>query len=467
MKGILSSIGVVLLTFSFANAQSKQPNIIWLVSEDQSPEFFPMYGDDTVSLPHLSQLAEDSVIYDNMHATTPVCSPARSAIITGMYPTTLGTHNMRTYNEGRDSNQPQLGIPSYSPKFPDYIRPFTAYMREAGYYCTNSNKQDYNFKISDDAWDQTCRYCAGEQKANIHWRNRAEGQPFFAVFNFQITHESQIWAQHNNKRYVTPEEVNNIPPYFPDDPIIREDMAINYSNLVRMDKEIGAIINELKAQGLYDNSYIFFYSDHGGPFPRHKRAIYDSGVKVPLMIKLPKNAKAGKRNDDLWSFVDLAPTVLQLANIPLPDYLQGKSILDKDTKPRKYLVTASDRFDGQVDRIRSIKTKRYKLIKNYNVSLPHALDVNYRKKMPMMRRLIALNDKGLLDKNAQRWFDTPKPEMEFYDLKKDPFELNNLADKASYNTKLRQFNSLLEAWISDTGDLGNVPEQEIIEYSIN
>ena len=467
MKGILSSVGVVLLTFSLTNAQSKQPNIIWLVSEDQSPEFFPMYGDDTVSLPHLSKLAEDSVIYDNMHATTPVCSPARSAIITGMYPTTLGTHNMRAYNEGRDRNQPQLGIPSYSPKFPDYIRPFTAYMREAGYYCTNSNKQDYNFKISDDAWDQTCRYCAGEQKANIHWRNRAEGQPFFAVFNFQITHESQIWAQHNNKRYVTPEEVNNIPPYFPDDPIIREDMAINYSNLVRMDKEIGAIINELKAKGLYDNSYIFFYSDHGGPFPRHKRAIYDSGVKVPLMIKLPKNAKAGKRNDDLWSFVDLAPTVLQLAHIPLPDYLQGMSILDKDTKPRKYLVTASDRFDGQVDRIRSIKTKRYKLIKNYNVSLPHALDVNYRKKMPMMRRLMALSEKGLLNKNAHRWFDTPKPEMEFYDLKKDPFELNNLADKASYYTKLRQFNSLLEAWISDTGDLGNVPEQEIIEYSIN
>jgi arylsulfatase A-like enzyme len=261
--------------------------------------------------------------------------------------------------------------------------------------------------------------------------------------------------------------VNNIPPYFPDDPIIREDMAINYSNLVRMDTEIGAIINELKAQGLYDNSYIFFYSDHGGPFPRHKRAIYDSGVKVPLMIKLPKNAKAGNRNDDLWSFVDLAPTVLQLAQIPLPDYLQGMSILDKKTKPRKYLVTASDRFDGQVDRIRSIKTKRYKLIKNYNVSLPHALEVNYRKKMPMMRRLMELNEKGLLNKNAQRWFETPKPEMEFYDLKKDPFELNNLANKASHNTKLRQFNNLLEAWINDTGDLGNLPEQEIIDYSTN
>ena len=467
MTRFLSSFSIALLAFYFANAQGEQPNIIWLVSEDQSPEFFPMYGDNTVHLPHLEALAEDSVIYDNMHATTPVCAPARSAIITGMYPTTLGTHNMRAFNEGRDTNQPELGIPSYSPKFSTDIKPFTTYLRDAGYYCTNSNKQDYNFKISKDAWDQTCRYCSGEQKANIHWRNRGEGQPFFAVFNFQITHESQIWQQQNNKRYVTVDEVKNIPPYFPDDPVVREDMATNYSNLVRMDKEIGVIISELKEQGLYDNTYIFFYSDHGGPFPRHKRAIYDSGTKVPLMIKLPKNAKAGNRNDDLWSFVDLAPTVLQLAQIPLPNYLQGMSILDKKTKPRKYLVTASDRFDGQVDRIRSIKTKRYKLIKNYDVSLPHALDVNYRKKMPMMRRLMELNEKGLLNKNAQRWFETPKPEMEFYDLKKDPFELNNLADKASHNTKLRQFNNLLEAWINDTGDLGNLPEQEIIDYSTN
>ena len=152
----------------FAFAQKNKPNIIWLVCEDQSAQFFPMYGDKTVSLPHLEKLAEDSVLFENMHATTPVCAPARSAIITGMYPTTLGTHNMRTYNEGRKTNQPQLGIPSYSPKFPDYIKPFTVYLRDEGYYCTNSNKQDYNFEITSDAWDQSCRYCQGEEKENIH-----------------------------------------------------------------------------------------------------------------------------------------------------------------------------------------------------------------------------------------------------------------------------------------------------------
>ncbi|CAI8170742.1 MAG: Arylsulfatase [Bacteroidota bacterium] len=464
-KNICKGFSMALLVCIMSCNTHEKPNIIWLVSEDQSPEFFPMYGDDTANLPHLEALAEDSVIYDNMHATTPVCAPARSAIITGMYPTTLGTHNMRTYNEGRDTNQPELGIPNYSPKFSADIKPFTTYLREAGYYCTNNNKQDYNFRISKDAWDQTCRYCQGEEKANIHWRNRAEGQPFFAVFNFQITHESQIWKQQNSKRHVTPDEVKNIPPYFPDDPVIREDMATNYSNLVRMDNEIGKLIAELKAQGLYENSYIFFYSDHGGPFPRHKRAIYDSGIRVPLMIKLPKSEKAGTRNDDLWSFVDLAPTVLDLAKITLPSYLQGKSILNNKTKAREYLVAAADRFDGQVDRIRAIKNKRFKLIRNYNVSLPHALDVNYRKQVPMMRRLMELNDKDLLNANQKRWFQTPKSPIEFYDLLTDPFELHNLASDSSYTTEIRAFERRLDAWIKTTNDLGELPESEIIKYS--
>lgn len=458
-------VGQLLFVLNFLSAQN-QPNIIWLVCEDQSPGFFPMYGDDTASLPNLKALAEDSVVYDNMHATTPVCSPARSAIITGMYPTTLGTHNMRTFNEGRTTNQPQLGIPSYSPKFPDYIKPFTIYLREAGYYCTNSNKQDYNFKVPQETWDQTCRYCQGAEKQNIHWRNRAPGQPFFAVFNFQITHESKIWEQQDNELFVAPDAVN-VPPYFPDDAVVRKDMAVNYSNLVRMDRELGAIIDELKEQGLYDDAYIFFYSDHGGPFPRHKRAIYDTGTKVPMMIKMPKNAAAKTRNNDLWSFIDLAPTVLDLAQLDVPEHIQGLPMLNKSTKPRAHLVTASDRFDGQVDRIRSVKTKRYKFIKNYNPDQPHALDVNYRKQMPMMRRLLELEQQGVLSKHVQRWFDAPKPQYEFYDLLQDPYELSNLAMDAAHRERLLQFNAVLDQWISETNDLGERSEQEIIDYSVN
>lgn len=464
MKIFLYSL-FFFLHFLVSVAQESQPNIIWLVCEDQSPDFFPMYGDDTVSLPHIEALAEDSVIYNNMHATTPVCAPARSAIITGMYPTTLGTHNMRAFNEGRSTNQPSLGIPSYSPAFPKHIRPFTTYLRESGYYCTNSNKQDYNFKISEDAWDQTCRYCKGAKKDEIHWRNRGEGQAFFAVFNFQITHEAQIWHQQDQPLHVNPVDIE-VPPYFPDDAVIRKDMAVNYSNLVRMDGEVGAIIKELKASGLYDDSYIFFYSDHGGPFPRHKRAIYNTGTKVPFMIKLPKSKNSGKTVDELLSFIDLAPTVLSIAQLPIPEHIQGVDILNNRRKQRDYLVTASDRFDEQVDRIRAIQTKRYKLIKNFVPLKPHAIPVGYRENMPMMQQLNKLYASKSLNSVQEQWFSNPKASLEFYDLKNDPFELNNLAGESKHNKTLMKMHNALKEWIRDTKDLGALSESSLIEKSI-
>lgn len=463
MRSFLYSV-FFFLTFLISVAQETQPNVIWLVCEDQSPDFFPMYGDATVSLPNIEALAEDSIIYNNMHATTPVCAPARSAIITGMYPTTLGTHNMRAFNEGRSTNQPSLGIPSYSPEFPDYIRPFTTYLRESGYYCTNSNKQDYNFKISADAWDQTCRYCKGAEKAAIHWRNRDEKQAFFAVFNFQITHEAQIWHQQNLPLYVDPKRID-VPPYFPDDAVVRKDMAVNYSNLVRMDGEVGAIIDELKESGLYDDSYIFFYSDHGGPFPRHKRAIYNTGTKVPFMIKLPKSKNAGKTVDELLSFIDLAPTVLSIAQLPIPEHIQGVDILDVKRKERDYIVTASDRFDEQVDRIRAIQTKRYKLIKNFIPSKPHAIPVGYRENMPMMQQLNKLYASKSLNSIQEQWFSSPKAPFEFYDLKNDPFELNNLAGSDKYKRIIKKLHEALNEWIVETDDLGEVPESTIIKKS--
>ena len=466
---LIKSIQLILiLSFSLVFSQSEKPNIIWLVCEDQSVDFFPMYGDNTVNLPNLESLADDSIIYDNMHATTPVCAPARSAIITGMYPTTLGTHNMRTYNEGRSTNQPTLGIPSYSPKFPDYILPFTKYLRDGGYYCTNSNKEDYNYKMINDAWDQTCKYCSGKEKQEIHWRNRGKDQPFFAVFNFQITHEAQIWSQANNKIYVKPDNIS-VPPYFPNDDIIRNDMAINYSNLIRMDKEVGKIIQELKDSGLYENSYIFFYSDHGGPFPRHKRAIYESGTKVPFMIKMPNSKHAGNRDDRLLSFIDLAPTVLDVAELTIPKYIQGRSILDTVIKEREYLISASDRFDEQIDRIRSIQTKKYKLIVNFDTSKPHALPVSYRDNMPMMRRMNEMYLSDKLDSIQELWFQTPKNELELYDLQEDPYEINNLiksSKELKYKSLVKKYKKALDDWIEKTNDLGRISEKEIVKYSL-
>ncbi|MDA0779819.1 MAG: sulfatase [Bacteroidetes bacterium] len=464
MKKNLSTVLFFLTFFFFSCSEKKKPNIIWLVCEDQSQIFFPMYGDNTVDLPNLKALAEDSVVFENMHATTPVCSPARSAIITGMYPTTLGTHNMRAYNEGRATNQPQLNIPSYSPSFPDHIKPFTTYLRNQGYFCINNNKEDYNFKISKDAWNQSCSYCSGTMKENIHWRNRLPNQPFFAVLNFQITHEAQIWKQSENKLYVDPNQLN-VPKFFPDNDIIRKDLAVNYSNLVRMDNELGLRIQELKDKGLYEDAYIFFYSDHGGPFPRFKRAIYDTGVKVPFMVKYPKSKWAKTRVDELLSFVDLAPTVLDIAGIEIPNHLQGFSFLDFYKFNRNYLITASDRFDEEVDRIRSIKTKKFKLIKNFYLEKAHALPVRYRENMPLMKELNKQFMENTLNNDQIKWFQSPKQEFELYDLEKDPNELENLSGIPEYSSVVDALNQELDKWIIDTNDLGEFPESFTINNS--
>ena len=451
-----------ILNFCVGYTQNK-PNVIWLVCEDQSPEFFSIYGNTSVNLPNIEALRADSVMYNNFYSPSAVCSPSRSAIITGMYPTTIGTHNMRAYNEGRKSNQPQLKIPSYSPKFPSKIKPFTITLRNAGYYCINSGKEDYNFKISNDAWDKTCSYCQGKEKSSIHWRYRAKNQPFFAVFNFQITHEAQIWHQAKKSILVDIDKVK-VPPIFPNDSITRKDLAINYSNLIRMDKQLGKIIQQLKDDGLYESSYIFFYSDHGGPFPRYKRAIYETGTKVPFVVKFPNNKYANTTNNDLLSFIDLAPTMLNIAELKIPRYIQGHSFINSPGyKPRKLLFTATDRFDGQFDRIRAVRSRRYKLIRNYELTKPHALDVNYRNQMPLMRHLMHLVSLKQLNESQSLWFQVPKSNFEFYDLINDPYEINNLINNEAYIDDIRYLKQALNSWIRKTKDKGEIDEYDLIK----
>lgn len=435
------------------------PNIVWLVAEDQSPEWFPMYGDSTISLPNLESLANDGVKFTNAVAPVPVCAPARSSLITGMYPSTLGTHNMRTHAPWRGEGNrpyPNLDIPSYSPIVPDGVKMFTEYLRKKGYYAANGPKEDYNFEKTDAAWD--------ESSNERHWRKRKDGQPFFTVFNFAVCHESQIWKRGKDSLFVDPKDVP-VPPYFPDNDTIRHDIAVNYSNLKRLDDQIGEVISDLKEDGLYENSIIFFYGDHGGPFPRHKRALYDTGVKVPLVIKFPENKNAGSTDERLISFIDYAPTVLSFAGIQPPKVMQGKAqfgVFEAKEKP-KYTFHTSDRFDGLYDRLRAVRSKRYKYIKSYDVSLPHAIPVAYREQMPMMRELRRLYEKDSLNKEQALWLNTPKPEEELYDLQNDPYELNNLAGKSELQDTLVHFRNVLKTWIAETHDLGEYPEMELIK----
>lgn len=440
--------------------ENQLPNIIWLVAEDQSPEFYSMYGNPTANTPNLDSLALHGVVYENAYAPVPVCAPARSAIITGMYPSSLGTHNMRTFNAYNPANQSDANISSYSPIVPSQVRMFTEYLRAAGYYCTNNAKEDYNFKTLSSAWDESSREAT--------WRNRPEGAPFFAVFNFGITHESQVWAQGDNELLVTPESVS-VPPVFPDNDTIRKDLAVNYSNIIRMDQQIGAIIDQLKEDGLYEDSYIFFYGDHGGPFPRYKRALYETGLKVPFIVKLPGRAEASTRSDRLISFIDLAPTMLSIAGISIPEYIQGRAFLGDQTPTEapEFVFATSDRFDGQVDRLRAVRHKNFKYIRNYNRRISNALPVVYREQMPMMRNLMQLFKEGQLEESVARWFKTPKPAEELYDIENDPYELNNLAGDRTYRDTLEFLREVVNDWIIETKDLGEIDEKELMESWLN
>lgn len=433
----------------------EMPNIIWLVAEDQSPEFFPMYGNHTMAMPDLEALAADGVVYNNAYAPVPVCAPARSAIITGMYPTTLGTHNMRTYVGWADKNQPEIDIPNYSPIPPQGVKMFTEYLRRAGYYCTNNNKEDYNFRSLETAWDESSK--------DAHWRNRPDNNPFFAVFNFGVCHESQIWERGADSLWVSPENVP-VPPYFPDNDTIRHDLAVNYSNLGRLDRQVGEIIRQLKEDGLYDNSYIFFYGDHGGPFPRYKRALYETGLKVPMVIKFPGNSDAGKQDDRFMSFIDLAPTLLSVAGIEPPKVMQGVAQFGtyKSPQMRDRIYATSDRFDEVYDRLRAVRIGKFKYIRNFNTGISNALPVKYREQMPMMQSIRNMWEQGKLDSVQRLWLRTPKPEEELYDLELDPLELHNLAGERKYSDTLLEIRSAMDNWIHETKDLGAIPEKELV-----
>jgi len=336
-----------------------QPNIIWLVAEDQSPNL-PSFGDSTVTTPTLSRLAAEGVCYDNFYTAHPVCAPARASIITGMYANHIGASHMRTGPWYNDKVPPEVveqysqrlpeGVVSYEAVPPANAKMFTEYLRAAGYYCTNNSKQDYQFKKTMTAWD--------EDSNQAFWAKRKKGQPFFAVFNFGVTHESRIWAKAEDSLWVAEDLDVPVPPYLPDTEVGRRDVRRMYSNIKEMDTQVGEVLDRLEADGLLDSTIIFWYSDHGGPLPRQKRLLYDSGIKVPMIIRFPGQQFAGQRDDRMVSFIDLAPTVLSLVGLAPKDYMDGKAFLGEYVREEepKYVFGAADRFDGKPDRIRSVQT---------------------------------------------------------------------------------------------------------------
>lgn len=445
----------ILLSIAFhAQAQAiknKKPNILWIVAEDMSPRL-GCYGDNTIKTPNIDLLASEGIRYTHAFTTAGVCAPSRSTIITGMYQTSIGTHNMRTLLPPADVKSHP--IPRYSAMLPEYVKCFTEYLRSAGYYCTNNEKQDYQFEAPVTAWD--------ESSITSSWRNRPEGKPFFSVFNIYKTHESQLFPS-DDPLEVDPASIT-VPPIYPETPSVRSDMARFYANVKVVDQSVGEIIAALKKDNLYKNTIIFFYGDHGDALPWMKRELYDRGIKIPLIVRMPGSKESNIVIDDLVSAVDFAPTVLSLAGMKIPEHLQGQAFLgaQKAKAPRKYIYAARDRMDTEYDRVRIVRDKKFKYVFNYMPEKPNYQDIAYRLKIPMMKDIIQLRDEGKLNAVQMNWFKT-KPQEELYDIENDPYELNNLAGNPSYQIKLNELRQAFKTWTAETKDMGGIPEKEMIQ----
>jgi arylsulfatase A-like enzyme len=425
-----------------------KPNILWITCEDQMPSL-GCFGDPTAKTPNLDKLAEQGVRFTNTFSTAGVCAPSRATLITGMYQNSIGTLHMRTL--GSAEFRP---VPTYSAVIPEYVKCYSEILRENGYYCTNNAKQDYQFIPPVTAWD--------ESSGKAHWKNRSKDKPFFAIFNITVCHESGMWRNKDHPLRVDPRDVI-VPPYYPDNAVVRKELARNYSNIYEMDSIAGTFLNELESEGFLENTIIFFYSDHGGPLPRQKREIYDTGLKVPLIIRFPDQQMAGMIVDEMVSFVDFAPTLLSLANIKVPDYMQGQPFLgNQQTPPRKYIYAARDRLDDEYDMVRGIRDKQFKYFKNFQPEKPYIMDIEYRMQMGLMQELIRAYEAGELNEVQELWFAQTKPEEELYDLDADPHELNNLINDPACKDKAAELRASLKKWMDDIGDMGLIPETEMI-----
>ncbi|MBO8473942.1 MAG: sulfatase-like hydrolase/transferase [Bacteroidetes bacterium] len=426
------------------------PNVLCIVCEDISP-YLGCYGDVNARTPNLDRLAESSVRYTNMHTTVGVSSPSRFALITGMYPSSCGANFMRTM--GNSEKYMPEGIRPYEVVTPPEVKCYSEFMRRAGYYCVNGPKTDYQFKAPESAWDE----CGGD---GVHWKNRPEGKPFFAIFNLGVTHESQLWERADKPLAVNPDSLS-VPEYLPDTPTVRRDLAIMYSNIYEMDCQVGSLIEEVKEAGLLDNTIIIWYSDNGGPIPRGKREIYISGTRVPFMLRYPDGYRAGDVEDRLCMFVDIPATIMSLVGLKPPKYMHGKPFAGKfEKKERKVVYAARDRMDACTDKQAAVFDGRYHLIHNYMPEKPDFLDNEYQNNLPTIGEMKRLYSEGKLKPAQAKWFTSPRPDIELYDILSDPYELENLAGQEKYADIQARLDKEYRKWMRKYNSAWFIPEIE-------
>ncbi|GMV99963.1 MAG: hypothetical protein AMXMBFR84_11020 [Candidatus Hydrogenedentota bacterium] len=418
------------------------PNILWLTCEDMSPNL-GCYGDGFAATPNVDAFATRSLRYTHCWSNAPVCAPARTTIITGMYPPSLGAEHMRS----------SVGLP------PE-IRLYPQYLRDAGYYCTNNVKEDFNVVPNGPVWDDVSK--------DAHWKNAPEGKPFFAIFNQTCTHESQIRTR-PHPAISDPAKVP-VPPYHPDAPEVRQDWAQYYDNIREMDAWVGERLKELEEAGLADDTIVFFYSDHGSGMPRSKRWLYQSGLHVPMIVHVPEKFRhlapegyeAHAVSDRLIGFVDLAPTVLSLAGLTAPEHMQGAAFMGAHAKPEPaHLYGFRGRMDERPDLSRAVRDKNYLYIRNYMPHRPQGQHQAYMFETPTTAVWKRMYDEGKLDTHQRRFWEAKAPE-ELYDLAADPFQLTNLAGRDTSKDVLEGLRQAHRQWAIASRDLSLLPEPEML-----
>lgn len=443
-------------------------NIVLITAEDLGPRVGFM-GDSAAQTPNLDRLAAQSIRFTRAFTTAGVCAPSRSALITGVHQQTLGTHHMRTssYGENMREGAPYQAVP------PAQVKAFPELLRAGGYFTVNDVKTDYQFGNPFTVWDIS--------KAGADWNNREAGQPFFAMINHEVTHESRTWSPNTDPALhplaamrsrlngeldtrksfplANPADMR-IPPYWPDTPVVRANLARFYDNIRVLDNEIGALLARLEAEGRFTDSVIIFTTDHGDGLPRHKRTIFDSGTHVPLLIRFPDGYGAGTERDDLVSFVDLAPTILSLAGLPVPQWIQGRDLFSRPGPDAIFM--GGDRFDEVPQRFRGIREKRWHYIRYFSET-PVIPSLAFQNVNPIMQEMRRLHTQGQLTPLQAAYLTGPAPREMLFDTLADPDEVRNLADDPRLESIRARLSARLDRWISDSADQGLVPEAVMLE----
>ena len=439
----LLALGCLILG-SVSGADQARPNILWITSEDNAAQWVGCYGNAQAKTPRIDKLAESGHRFAHAYSNAPVCAVARSTLLNGVYAPAQGTQHMRSRHPIPKRNQS-----------------YVSYLRKLGYYCTNRSKTDFNFEGNDRGiWDE----CGGK----AHYRGRKKGQPFFAVFNFTTTHESSLFPAKRGEvpTRLKPSEIE-VPAYLPDLPEVREDFAVYHDKMTKLDGQLGQVLDELEKEGLGDDTIVFYYSDHGGPTPRGKRYLKETGVRVPLIVHVPEKwaaltpFKPGQVVDEPVAFVDFAPTLLSLAGRKVPGQMQGRAFLGAGrVEPQKddHVFLYADRFDEFYGMRRGLTDGRWKYIRRFTPQLPAAPYSFYQFSMPSWVAYRKAWQEGRLEGVHKAMWEAPQAVEELFDLKADPWEVNNLAADPAHKKQLEAMCARLKAKMIEVKDSGVVPE---------